>query len=46
MTKYITKLKNERPEILTDKEITEYLHYFTKEEIDYMVELHYDERNR
>lgn len=39
-TKYITKLKCGRTEILTPEELAEYLHYFTKEEIKSIYEVH------
>ena len=40
MIKYIARLKNGTEEILTEREIAEYLHFFTREEIDYIVEIH------
>ncbi len=41
MVRYSVKLRDRYPEILTEEELSEYLHFFTKEEIDSIVELHY-----
>ena len=41
MAKYIARLKGKETEILTDREIAEYLHFFSREEIDNIIEIHY-----
>jgi hypothetical protein len=40
MTKYVAKLKNGISEILGQEEMSEYLHFFTKEEIKHIYETH------
>jgi hypothetical protein len=40
MVKYVAKLKNGITEILTEKEISEYLHFFSSEEIAHIKETH------
>jgi hypothetical protein len=39
MTQYVAKLKVGEEEILTEEEIGEYLHFFTKDEIEYIKEI-------
>ena len=44
MVKYIARLKEGKTEILTDEELSIYLHLFSKEEIDLIKEIHYKNR--
>jgi hypothetical protein len=39
MTKYEAKIKNGPVEILTEEQIGEFFHFFSKEEIEYVNEL-------
>jgi hypothetical protein len=40
MITYKAKLKDQKsPEILTEDEISDYFHFFSKEEIEYVIEL-------
>ncbi|MFH1229104.1 MAG: hypothetical protein V1678_01630 [Candidatus Aenigmatarchaeota archaeon] len=39
MITYEAKLKGYSPEILTEDEISDYFHFFSKEEIEYVIEL-------
>jgi hypothetical protein len=40
MTKYVTKLYGCLVEILTEEELAEYLHFFSKKEIKRIKEIH------